>query len=84
MYSIQNIVILLVVGAIAGWLAGQIWKKSGFGFPGNVIVGVIGSFVGSYVFGLLGISFHGIIGVIIGAVAGALLLLFLISLIKKS
>lgn len=83
MYTTQNIIIFLAIGVVAGWLAGQIWKKRGFGFLGNMIVGVIGAFVGSWVFGLLGISFQGIIGLIIAAVVGALILLFLLSLIKK-
>lgn len=83
MFSIENIIVLVVVGIIAGWLAGQIWKGRGFGLLGNLIVGIIGAFIGTYVFGLLGISFYGIIGSIIAAVVGALILLFIISLFKK-
>lgn len=83
MFATQNIIVFLAVGVVAGWLAGQIWKKRGFGFLGNMIVGVIGAFIGTWVLGLLGISFHGIIGLIIAAVVGALILLFLLSLLKK-
>ncbi len=83
MYTTQNLIIFLAVGVVAGWLAGQIWKKRGFGFLGNMIVGVIGAFIGTWAFGLLGIHFHGIIGLIIAAVVGALILLFLLSLLKK-
>ena len=83
MFATQNIIVFLAVGVVAGWLAGQIWKKRGFGFLGNMIVGVIGAFIGTWVFGLLGISFQGIIGLIIAAVVGALILLFLLSLLKK-
>ena len=83
MFTVENIIVFLVVGIIAGWLAGLIWKKRGFGLLGNLVVGIIGAFIGSYVFGLLKISFHGIIGLIIAAVVGALILLFIISLLFK-
>jgi uncharacterized membrane protein YeaQ/YmgE (transglycosylase-associated protein family) len=58
-------------------------KGGGFGLPGNIIIGIIGAVVGGYVFGILGITAVGLIGSIITATAGAVLLLFVIRLIKQ-
>ena len=46
----------LLIGAISGWLAGQIWKGSGFGLLGNIVVGIIGGFIGGWIAGKLGIG----------------------------
>ena len=54
--DIQALVIFLVIGAIAGWLAGTLMKGGGFGLLGNIVVGIIGAVIGGFVFGLLGIS----------------------------
>lgn len=83
MDSIFSLVVFVVVGLIAGWLAGLIWKGRGFGLIGNLIIGIVGSFLGGYLFGLAGITFLGIFGSLIAALAGALLLLFIINLIKR-
>jgi uncharacterized membrane protein YeaQ/YmgE (transglycosylase-associated protein family) len=74
----------LIVGLIAGWLAGLITKGRGFGLTVNLVVGVVGSFVGGIVFGLVGLSSHGFIGSLITATAGAVVLLFIISALKKT
>ncbi len=81
--NLTGLIILLVVGLIAGWLAGIIWKGKGFGLAGNLVVGVVGSFIGGYLFRILGIYFYGWIGSIIAALAGALIILAVINLIKK-
>ena len=73
----------LVIGAIAGWLAGNLMKGGGFGLFGNIIVGVIGAVVGGWVFGFLGITASGFIGSLITAVVGACILLFVVGLFKK-
>ena len=79
-----SIIIAILVGAAAGWLAGVIMKGGGFGFLINLLIGIVGGFLGSWLFGLLNISIgDGIIGSLIGAVVGACLLLFIISLFKK-
>ena len=79
------IVWFLLIGAVAGWLAGQIMKGGGFGILINILVGVVGAVVGGFLFGLLGISAGGgLIGSLITAVVGAVVLLFVIGLIKKS
>ena len=82
--DITSLLIFLAIGAVAGWLAGTLMKGGGFGLLGNIVVGIIGAVVGGFVFGLLGISAGGLIGSIITATTGAALLLFVISLIKKS
>jgi uncharacterized membrane protein YeaQ/YmgE (transglycosylase-associated protein family) len=80
---IMNILIFLLIGAVAGWLAGTIMKGGGFGLLGNIIIGIIGSVVGGFLFGLLGLSAGGMIGAIVTATAGAVVLLFGVGLIKK-
>ena len=80
----MDLVIFLAIGAIAGWLAGTLMRGGGFGLLGNMFVGVLGAVVGGFVFGLLGISAGGLIGSIISATAGAALLLFIVSKIKKA
>jgi uncharacterized membrane protein YeaQ/YmgE (transglycosylase-associated protein family) len=75
--------IWILLGAVAGWLAGQLFKGHGFGFIVNVIVGIVGALLGGWLFGLLGISIGGWIGSLITAVIGAVVLLWIISLFKK-
>ena len=75
----------LIIGAVAGWLAGLAMKGHGFGVLGNIVIGVIGAIVGGYLFGLLGISSGGgLIGSLITAFIGAVVLLFLFRLIKRA
>ena len=80
----RGIIWLLGVGLIAGWLAGKIMKGSGYGLVGDLIVGVLGAVVGGWVFGFLGIAAWGFVGNIIVAVIGALLLLYLVRILKKA
>ena len=83
--DVQSLIIFLVIGAVAGWLAGLIMKGGGFGLLGNIGVGIVGAFVGGFLFGLAPVSVEvGLIGCPIAAVVGAVVLLFLISLIKKA
>ena len=80
----MSIILWIVVGIIAGWLAGKIMKGKGFGLIGDLIIGVVGAFLGGWLFGLLHISIGaGIIGSLITAVVGALVLLFVVRLIFK-
>ncbi|AYN05155.1 MULTISPECIES: GlsB/YeaQ/YmgE family stress response membrane protein [unclassified Flavobacterium] len=74
----------LLIGAISGWLAGQIWKGSGFGILGNIVVGIVGGLIGGWIAGKLGIGGGGLLWQIIIAVGGAWVLLFIISLIKRT
>lgn len=82
--DITSLIIFLAIGAIAGWLAGQIIKGGGFGLLGNIAVGVIGAVVGGFLFRALGIASFGLLGSIITATVGAVVLLFLIGLIKRA
>ncbi len=79
----MNIIAFLAIGAIAGWLAGNIMKGGGFGLLANIVVGVIGAIIGGFVFTLVGITTSGLLGSIISATAGAALLLFIIGAIKS-
>ena len=78
------LIIHLLIGALAGWLAGNLMKGAGFGLLGNMAVGIIGAVIGGWLFGLLGISVEPkFIGSLVTAVAGASLLLAAVKLIKK-
>ena len=80
----MELLYVLIVGAIAGWLAGKIMKGAGFGLLFNIILGIIGAFVGNWLFGQLGISVPaGTLGSIIKAVAGAVVVLFVAGLFKR-
>jgi len=81
--STEHLLLFLVIGILAGFLAGKIMKGSGFGLIGDLIIGVIGSFIGVWVFGLLGISSGGIIGLLVAAIVGALILLYVIRLARS-
>ncbi|MBI9050138.1 MAG: GlsB/YeaQ/YmgE family stress response membrane protein [Anaerolineaceae bacterium] len=80
----ENLLLFLLIGLIAGWLAGKIMKGKGFGLVGDLIIGVIGSFIGGWLFGILGLSASGLIGSLVTALVGAIVLLWLIRLIKKA
>ncbi len=83
--STETLLIFLVVGVIAGWLAGQIVRGGGFGLVGDMIVGVIGSFVGGWLFS----HFHiiapgaGFVGAILGATVGAVVLLLALRMVRR-
>jgi uncharacterized membrane protein YeaQ/YmgE (transglycosylase-associated protein family) len=74
----------LLIGIAAGWLAGQIMKGGGFGIVGDLIVGVIGALLGGWLFGLAGVGMGGLLGQLVVATVGAIVLLLLIRLIRKS
>jgi len=81
----EGILVSLVIGAIAGWLAGLIMKGSGQGLLLNIIVGIVGGVVGSWLFGLLGFTIGpGLVSAIITATIGAVILLFIVSKLRKA
>ncbi len=82
--SIIALITFLIIGAVAGWLAGIIMKGGGFGLIINIIVGITGAIIGGFVFGLLGIYSGGFIGSIVIATAGAVLLLYIAKIVKKN
>lgn len=71
----------LIVGIIAGWLAGNIVKGGGFGLIGDLVVGVVGSFIGGYLFSILGFTAYGTFGQIIMSTIGAIVLLWVIRIL---
>ena len=83
--ELQALLIWLLIGAIAGWLAGQVMKGGGFGLVGDIIVGIVGAFIAGALFPRLGVNLGGdILGAIISAAIGACVLLFLIRLVKRA
>ena len=81
----SGIVMSLLVGAIAGWLAGLIMKGKGMGFIINAALGIVGAFVGRYAFDLIGFSLgSGLFSGILTATAGAVILLFVAGVLRKS
>lgn len=82
--DLTGLLIFLAIGAVAGWLAGKVMKGSGFGLVGNIAVGIVGAVLGGMLFGLLGITAGGLIGSIAMATVGAIVLLYVVSLIKKA
>ena len=83
--TIEAIIIWLVVGAVAGWLAGLIVEGYGFGLVGNIVVGIIGALIAGWLLPLVGLNLGGgIIAAIINAVIGAVILLVVIGLFKKT
>ncbi|MEK6372722.1 MAG: GlsB/YeaQ/YmgE family stress response membrane protein [Acidobacteriota bacterium] len=83
--SLESLIWFLLIGLIAGWLAGKVMRGGGFGIVGDMIVGVIGALLGGWIFGKLGISAGGgLIGALIVAFVGAVVLLLLLRLIKRA
>jgi uncharacterized membrane protein YeaQ/YmgE (transglycosylase-associated protein family) len=79
----NNLLPVIIVGILAGWLAGTIQKGKGFGLVGNLVVGVLGSVFGSWLFWQLGFSAYGFIGNVVVAVIGALVILYVVGLLAK-
>ena len=80
----ETLLVWLLVGAIAGWLAGTIMRGAGFGLVGNIVIGIIGSFVGGWLFRYFHIATGGgLFGEIIGATVGAVVLLFVIRATRR-
>ncbi len=80
----MSFIYFIIIGAIAGWLAGKIMKGGGFGLLMNMVLGIIGGVVGGWLFGLFGLSTgEGFIGSLLTAVAGAVVILYVGRLIKK-
>jgi uncharacterized membrane protein YeaQ/YmgE (transglycosylase-associated protein family) len=80
--SNQSLLVIIVVGIVAGWLAGQIMRGAGYGIIGDLIVGIIGAYIGDWLLPRLGIHLGtGILAAIIDATIGALVLLFILRLV---
>jgi uncharacterized membrane protein YeaQ/YmgE (transglycosylase-associated protein family) len=84
MVMIESLIIWLIIGAIAGWLAGQIVKGYGLGLVGNIVVGIIGAIIAGWLLPMIGfVLVGGILAAIINAVIGAVILLIVIGFFKK-
>jgi uncharacterized membrane protein YeaQ/YmgE (transglycosylase-associated protein family) len=82
--TVEVILVWLVVGAIAGWLAGVIVKGGGFGLLGDIAVGIVGAFVGGWLLAKLGVHIGvGILATIVSATIGAVVLLLIVRLIRR-
>lgn len=79
----ENILVLLIVGLVAGWLAGLLYKGSGFGLIGNIIVGLIGSVLGGFLAGVFGVTADNVVGTILVATVGAIVLLVIVNFFSK-
>jgi uncharacterized membrane protein YeaQ/YmgE (transglycosylase-associated protein family) len=80
----MEILVTLIIGALAGWLGSTIYKGSGLGLLGNIVVGIIGSFVGYWLLGQLGVHLGtGWVGAILTGALGAIVILVLLNLIIR-
>ena len=83
--GIESLLVFILIGAIAGWLAGQLVKGYGFGLIGNIVVGIVGAFIAGLLFPAIGLSLGGgILAAIIHATLGAVILLVLIRLVRQA
>lgn len=83
--ALEALLIWLIVGALAGWIAGAVVRGGGFGLVGDIVVGIVGAFIAGWLFPRLGFSLAtGIVGTILEAAIGAILLLLVIRLIRRA
>jgi uncharacterized membrane protein YeaQ/YmgE (transglycosylase-associated protein family) len=83
--AIESLLVFLIIGAIAGWLAGVLVKGYGFGLIGNIVVGIVGAFIAGWLFPRIGFSLGGgWPGAIISATIGAVILLLLLRLVRRA
>ena len=78
-----NIIGFLVIGLLAGWLAGLLMRGKGFGCVGNVFIGALGGLIGGFLFKLAGLAFARFLGSLLTALVGAIALLFMVALLRK-
>jgi uncharacterized membrane protein YeaQ/YmgE (transglycosylase-associated protein family) len=74
----------LIIGIVAGWLAGQLMKGGGYGVIGDLVLGVIGAFIGGWLLGMLGFHAYGLLGSLITATIGAVVLVFVVRMLKRA
>jgi uncharacterized membrane protein YeaQ/YmgE (transglycosylase-associated protein family) len=80
-----GIIVWLIIGALAGWLAGMLVKGGGFGLIGDIVVGIVGALIGGWLAGVLGVSIgSGFIASIVTAIIGAIILLVILRAIKRA
>jgi uncharacterized membrane protein YeaQ/YmgE (transglycosylase-associated protein family) len=79
----MSILWFLLIGLCAGWLAGKVIKGNSFGLLGNLIVGVIGALIGGFLFGQLGVSTSSLLGELLSATVGAIILLWILRFVPN-
>ena len=83
--NVESLLVFLVIGGVAGWLAGLLVKGFGYGLIGNIVIGVVGAFIAGWIFPTLGISLGtGIVAAILHATIGATVWLLLIRVLKRA
>ncbi len=81
----HGLIVWLVIGAVAGWLAGTLMKGGGFGLIGDIVVGIVGAFIGGWLAGILHINIGGgLISSILTATAGAVVLILILRMVKRT
>lgn len=80
--SATGLIVFIMIGGIAGWLAGQIIKGRGLGLPANILVGIVGAFVGGFLLGIIGFAATNLLGQIVSATIGSVVLLYVARLVK--
>jgi uncharacterized membrane protein YeaQ/YmgE (transglycosylase-associated protein family) len=84
MVGVDSVIAMIIIGAIAGWLAGKLVRGFGFGVIWNIVIGIIGAFIGVALLMRLGIvPFSGFFGSVINATIGALVLLLIVGLVRR-
>jgi uncharacterized membrane protein YeaQ/YmgE (transglycosylase-associated protein family) len=78
----MDILWFLIIGGVAGWIAGEIVRGDGFGIVGNIVVGIVGAIIGGLLFGLLNIDAYGLMGSLVMSVIGAVVLLFVLNMFR--
>ncbi len=79
----MRVLLIILIGGIAGWLAGKVTKGKGFGFWGNIAIGILGSLIGGLLFRFFGLLTYGLLGHLLMAFLGAVVLLWLVRLLKN-
>jgi uncharacterized membrane protein YeaQ/YmgE (transglycosylase-associated protein family) len=83
--SAETLLIWILVGAVAGWLAGSLVRGGGFGLVGDIVVGIIGAFIGGWLLPRLGVHLGvGVVAVIVSATIGAVVLLLILRLVRRA
>ncbi|MCB1776044.1 MAG: GlsB/YeaQ/YmgE family stress response membrane protein [Candidatus Competibacteraceae bacterium] len=80
----MDLIGFLLIGLVAGWIATNLMRGSGMGLGGNLVVGVVGAFIGGFLFRLIGFAAVGLIGHLITATVGAMTLLYVVQILKKA
>lgn len=78
----MDILWFLIIGGIAGWIAGEIVRGNGFGIVGNIVVGIVGAVIGGLLFDFLDVGAYGLVGSLVMAVIGAVILLFILNAVR--